>query len=67
VDVVEGILKIGTPIVVPSKDNLVIGIVESIEINKNKLNEARKKTGSVAIRIKTNGKITHGKQFDLED
>lgn len=67
VDVVEGVLKVGTPLAVPSKDNLLVGIVESIEINKNKLNEARRKTGSVAIRIKTNGKITHGKQFDTED
>ena len=64
---VEGILRIGTPLVVPSKDNLIVGIVESIEFNKAKLNEARKKTGSVAVRIKTNGKITHGKQFELED
>jgi hypothetical protein len=40
VDVVEGILKIGTPLIVPNKEMLVVGIVESIEINKNKLNEA---------------------------
>lgn len=31
VDVVDGILKIGTPIVVPQKDNLYIGKVTSIE------------------------------------
>jgi len=34
VTVKEGVLKIGTPLVVPSKDNLKLGKVESIELNK---------------------------------
>lgn len=34
VNVKEGMLKIGTPLCVPDKDNLRIGAVESIELNK---------------------------------
>lgn len=49
VDILEGVLRVGTPLAVPSKEGLVIGTVESIELNKNKLNEARRKNGSVAI------------------
>lgn len=67
VDVIEGILKIGTPLCVPTKEGIKIGVVESIEFNKKPLKEARKKTGSVAIRIKTDGSILHGRQFDMSD
>lgn len=34
VDVKDGVLQLGTPIVVPDKDMIRIGKVESIEINK---------------------------------
>jgi translation initiation factor 5B len=34
VNVIEGVLKIGTPICVPDKENLKLGIVTSIELNK---------------------------------
>jgi translation initiation factor IF-2 len=34
VTVIEGVLKIGTPICVPDKENLKLGIVTSIELNK---------------------------------
>ena len=44
-----------------------IGIVESIELNKKALKEARKETGSVAIRVKTDGNLTAGRQLNLED
>lgn len=34
VEVKEGVLKIGTPLCIPSKDGLRLGKVESIELNK---------------------------------
>jgi translation initiation factor 5B len=67
VDVVEGVLRVGTPVCVPSKDQIKVGVVESIEFNKNSIKEARRKTGSVAIRIKSDGNILHGRQFELTD
>ncbi len=67
VEVKEGILKIGTPLYVPSK-KLLIGTVEGIEINKKATNMVRSKDGSVAIRIKpADTSITVGRHFDEED
>jgi len=34
VTVKAGMLKIGTPLCIPEKENLRIGVVESIELNK---------------------------------
>jgi len=34
VNVKAGILKVGTPLCVPDKENLKIGTVESMELNK---------------------------------
>lgn len=67
VDVLEGILRVGTPICIPSKNNIEIGVVESIEKNKQQLATARAKDGSVAIKISSVSGIMHGKQFDLSD
>jgi translation initiation factor 5B len=76
VDVEIGVLKVGTPLVIyrekdpkdPKKlveaDRIKVGIVESIEHNHNKLKEARKNTGSVAISIGGDPSIQAGKQFD---
>lgn len=75
VDVENGVIKIGTPLVIyrerdpknPNKavevDKVKIGIVESIEHNHKKLKEARKATGSVAISIGGDPSIQAGKQF----
>ena len=52
VDILDGILRVGTPLVIPSKGMLDIGKVDSIEFNKNKITEA-KKGQSVAIKIVT--------------
>ena len=38
-----------------------IGVIESIELNKKALKEARKETGSVAVRVKTDGNLTAGR------
>lgn len=50
-DVLGGVLKVGTPLCVPEKGNLIIGKVQSIEFNKKTIQEARPSTGSVAVKI----------------
>ena len=52
---------------IPTKDSLKIGVVEAIESNKVSIQTARKKTGSVAIRIKSGAKLQHGRHFEMED
>lgn len=51
VNVTAGMLKLGTPLAIPEKDNLRIGVVESIELNKKSVNVVKPKDGSVAVRI----------------
>lgn len=51
VNVKDGRLKIGTPLCVPDKDNLKIGSVESIELNKKPVQSAGPKDGPVSVRI----------------
>lgn len=52
VDVVSGIIRVGTPLCIPTKEFLYLGEVEKIESNHVQLQSARKKNGSIAIRIK---------------
>ena len=65
VEVVDGILKVGTPLCIPSLGGLHIGIVTSIEQNGREQDTAKKGT-SVAIKIvnEHNPTITYGRQFD---
>lgn len=65
VEVVEGILKVGTPLCIPQLGGLHIGKVTSIECN-GKEQETATKGASVAVRIvnETNPTITYGRQFD---
>lgn len=63
VDVEEGILKIGTPLVVPTAGGVFIGKVGSIEREHKEVDRA-KKGASVAVRIDNEGSITYGRQFD---
>ncbi len=65
VEVVEGILKVGTPLCVPATGGLHIGKVTSIEANGRE-QETAKKGSSVAIKIvnESNPTITYGRQFD---
>jgi|TARA_B110001450_G_C17586185_1_gene467030 translation initiation factor 5B len=51
VNVLKGQLRIGTPLCVPERENLRIGVVEAIERNKNKVSKAEPKDGSVSVRI----------------
>ena len=64
-EVVEGILKVGTPLCVPALGGLFVGKVESIESNGREQETARKGV-SVAIKIvnESNPTITYGRQFD---
>lgn len=64
-EVVEGILKVGTPLCIPAKDHLHIGKVISIESNGKEQNTARK-GASIAVKIvnESNPTITYGRQFD---
>jgi translation initiation factor 5B len=68
VEVVDGILKIGTPLCVPALGGLHIGKVESIESNGREQQTA-KKGASVAVKIvnESNPTITYGRQFDASN
>jgi len=68
VEVVEGILKIGTPLCVPALGGLHVGKVTSIESNGREQETARKGS-SVAIKIvnESNPNITYGRQFDASN
>lgn len=65
VEVVEGILKVGTPLCVPKLSGLHVGKVASIESNGKEQQVARKGE-AVSIRIVNEGNptITYGRQFD---
>lgn len=63
VDVEEGILKIGTPLVVPSAGGLLVGKVGSIEREHKEVDRA-KKGASVAVRIDNEGSVMYGRHFD---
>ncbi|EFC45956.1 predicted protein [Naegleria gruberi] len=64
VEIVEGVLKLNTPIVLPTKEMLVVGKVVSIEHNKQPVKEADKGK-QVAISIES--KKEYGKHFDHTD
>lgn len=64
VNVKAGFLKIGTPLCVPEKDNLRIGVVESIEKDKKAVQKAYPKDGSIAVRIGGANNICFGRHFD---
>jgi translation initiation factor 5B len=65
VEVLDGILKVGTPLCVPALGGLHVGKVTSIESNGREQQTA-KKGMSVAIKIQNEGNpnITYGRQFD---
>ncbi|KAG3194524.1 Eukaryotic translation initiation factor [Phytophthora cactorum] len=63
VDVEEGILKIGTPLVVPSAGGFLVGKVGSIEREHKEVDRA-KKGASVAVRIDNEGSVMYGRHFD---
>lgn len=64
-EVVEGILKVGTPLCIPALGGLHVGKVESIE-NNGKIQNTARKGSSVACKIvnESNPTMTYGRQFD---
>jgi translation initiation factor 5B len=65
VEVLEGVVKVGTPLVIPGVDFLDVGIVTTIENNRREVPSA-KKGAQVSIQINTdsNPTLTYGRQFD---
>lgn len=49
--VLDGVMRVGTPLCVPDKENLRIGKVTSIMLNGKSINEARENTGDVSVKI----------------
>jgi len=64
VTVKEGVLRIGTPLCIPDRENLRLGVVSSMELNKKPVNQARAKDGAVAIKITNDGSVQYGRHFD---
>ena len=60
----EGVLKIGTPLCIPDREDLKIGRVSSIELNKKPVNKLRAKDGAAAIKITNDGSVMYGRHFD---
>jgi translation initiation factor 5B len=67
VDVVEGLLRLGTPICAYEKDKIRIGVVDSIEKEHKPLQVAKPSDGSIAIRIKGDTSIMAGRHFEMKD
>ncbi len=64
VNVKEGVLRVGTPLCIPDRDNLRLGVVSSIELNKKPITAARTKDGSIAVKITNDGSVCYGRHFD---
>jgi translation initiation factor 5B len=64
VDVKEGVLKPGTPLVVPDRDCIRIGKVETIEIAKKSVKQARHGDGYATIKLMGDTHIQYGRHFD---
>jgi translation initiation factor 5B len=68
VDVVEGILKVGTPLCAVQEGKTIrLGVVDSIQKDSKPLSEAKPKDGSVAICVKGVEYINAGRHFELKD
>jgi len=66
VKVLEGVLKVGTPLCLPFKNGLEVGRVASIESNHRSL-ERLKKGMEAAVSIVSDNNLTYGRQFDDKD
>lgn len=67
VKVLEGQVKVGTPIVVPSKEMCDLGVISSIQVNNEDV-LIGKKGEEVCIKIEPRGdKKMYGRQFDFKD
>ena len=67
VHIVEGIIREGTPICIPNKEFLEIGVVSSLEFDHNVV-ETAKKGQDVCIKITSQGdKKMIGRHFEVTD
>jgi translation initiation factor 5B len=70
VEIVEGVLKVGTPICVPSKGGIDLGRITSIELNHKAVDMARAGQ-SVALKIQSSNAEQsarlYGRHFDFND
>ena len=64
VNVRKGVLKVGTPLCVPDKGNLKIGVVDSIKLQDKAIQTARAANGGVSVKIVGENNIYVGRHFD---
>jgi len=67
IDVVEGQLRINTPICVVEKGKIKIGAIESMEKEHKPILVARPSDGSIAVKLKGDSTIMAGRHFELKD
>jgi len=67
VEVERGILKPGTPVCIPDKQKLKLGVIKSLEKEHKPVKQATKLTGAVAVRIEGDTSIAAGRHFDDKD
>ncbi|EWC43383.1 eukaryotic translation initiation factor 5B [Drechslerella stenobrocha 248] len=69
IDVVEGSLRIGTPIAIPKPggDSVVLGRVTSIELNHKAVPIVKKTSPSVAVKIEAPNQPILGRHWDEKD
>lgn len=67
VEIKQGILKIGTPLCVPEKDFLRLGVVAGIKVGKNDVESARAEDGQVSVKIAGEENIEANRHFTHEN
>lgn len=67
VNVKAGVLRIGTPLCVPDKDNIRIGVVIGIQKAGKDVTQARELDGGVSVKIQNDKHIMAGKTFTEEN
>lgn len=65
VEVMDGILKVGTPLIIPKNGFLKVGKVVSIEMNNVKADRVRKGAQcAISVVNEGNPQMTYGRQFN---
>ncbi|KAF3918602.1 hypothetical protein AA313_de0202758 [Arthrobotrys entomopaga] len=69
IDVVEGSLRVGTPIAIPKPggENVILGRVTSIELNHKAVPIAKKTSPSVAVKIEGSNQPILGRHWEEKD
>lgn len=70
VKVVQGIVKVGTPLCIPQRDFVVIGHIESIENNHKRVdmaNEGKEVCIKIVGTTPNQQQVMFGRHFDIED